>query len=403
MKKFNYEAKDTTTKKVVKSFVRAESEHAAAKVLVDQGFTPIKITEENEEQSFLAKLTGRVTTKDKVVFTRQLSTLLNAGIPLSQSMRNLLDQTQNRRLKDIVQDVITSIEGGRSLHDAFAQHPDVFDSLLLAVVSAGEASGTLDESLKRIADQQEKDATVMRKIRGAMTYPVIVLVVIFGVILFMLFTVVPQVQALYKDLKQELPFITQVFVGASNFVRDYWWAILLSLGVMLYLFIQFKTTNSGVRFLDSIKLNFPVIKGMFRRLYAARFARTGQALLDSGVSMLDMLSIASESVNNAIIADDINTIAEKVKGGKDLSVALTDTEYFPVLISQMVKIGEKSGKIDEMLGKTAKIYEEELDEEIAAISASLEPILMVVLAIIAGGLVAAILLPIYSLVGTVKI
>lgn len=403
MKKFNYEAKDTKTKKVVKSFLRAESEHAAAKVLIAQGFTPVKITEENEEQSFLAKFTGRVTTKDKVVFTRQLSTLLNAGIPLAQSMRNLQDQTQNPRLKDIVQDIITSIEGGRSLHDAFAQHPEVFDRLLLSVVAAGEASGTLDESLKRIADQQEKDASVMRKIRGAMTYPIIVLVVIFAVILFMLFTVVPQVQVLYKDLKQELPFITQIFVGASDFVREYWWTVLIATGVLLYLFLQLKTTDSGVRFLDSIKLNFPVIKGMFRRLYAARFARTGQALLDSGVSMLDMLSISSESVNNVIIADEINAISEKVKGGKDLSVALTDTQYFPILISQMVKIGEKSGKIDEMLGKTAKIYEEELDEEIAAISASLEPILMVVLAIIAGGLVAAILLPIYSLVGTVNI
>lgn len=403
MRKFTYEAKDSSNKSLVKSVVQADTEQSAAKLLIAQGLTPLKITEESADQSLLDRLTGRITTKDKVVFTRQLSTLLSAGIPLSQSMRNLLDQTQNKRLQAIIQDLITSIEGGKSLHDAFAQYPQVFGSLFLSVISAGEASGTLEESLRRIADQQEKDASIMRKIRGAMTYPIIVLIVITGVILFMLLTVVPQVQKLYVDLKQTLPWITQFFVNASSFLLQYWWIVALATAALVYLFLQYRQTESGVRFIDSMKLNFPIINKLFRKLYVIRFTRTGQALLDSGVSMLDMLDIAGEAVSNTIVAEEIKKAADKVKGGKDLSVALADNLYFPQLLPQMIKIGEKSGKINEMLGKTAKIYEEELDEQIASISASLEPVLMVILAIVAGGLVAAILLPIYSLVNTVRI
>lgn len=401
MKKFDYQAKDASTSKIVKATVQAESENAAAKLLMAQGFTPLHIKEIDENGGLLGKLTGRITTKDKIVFTRQLATLIGAGLPLSQSLHTVLEQTENKKLKDVIEDIVTSIEGGRSLSDSFSKHPQVFDKVFLALIAAGEASGTLDESLQRIAAQQEKDAAMMSKIKGALTYPIIVLFVIFGVMAFMLLTVVPQVEKLYADMGKTLPFLTQIMVSSANFLISYWWIVLIVVGAGVYFFIQWLKTEGGIRFKDTFKLNVPLFGVLFRKLYMARLARTGQTLLATGVAMLDMLRITSEAVNNTIISGSITRAAEKVKGGKALSASLQPEDYILPLVPQMIKIGEQSGKIDEMMGKTAQVYEDELDEQIKAISTLIEPVLMVVLAVVAGGMVGAILMPIYSLVNVV--
>ena len=400
MKKFAYEARDSSTGKIVKASVQAENEYSAAKLLADQGFIPLDIKAQNEDDSIISRFMGRIGTKDRVVFSRQLATLIGAGLPLSQSLRTVIEQTENKRLKDVIQDVLTAIEGGRPLAESFGKHPEVFDKVFLSLISAGEASGTLDDALRRIAAQQEKDAATMSKIRGAMTYPVIVMVVIFGVMAFMLFTVVPQVQTLYEDLGQKLPLLTAVMVWFADFATRFWWLIVILAGVGIYFLMQYLKTESGIKLKDGFKLNAPLFKGMFRKLYMARFMRTGQTLLSTGVPMLDMLRITSEAVNNTIVSKSIDRAADKVKGGKALSTSLQPEDYILPLVPQMIKIGEQSGKIDDMMGKTAKVYEDELDEEIKALSTAIEPILMVVLAIVAGGMVAAILLPIYQLVGT---
>lgn len=403
MKKFNYEAKDSSTNKIVRATVQADSESSAAKLLIAQGFAPLDIKEVNEEESFFKRITGRITSKDKIVFTRQLATLIGAGLPLSQSLRTVAEQTENKRLQGVIEDIIASVEGGKSLSDSFSKHREVFDNVFLALITAGEASGTLDESLRRIAAQQEKDAATMSKIRGALTYPIIVLVVIFGVLAFMLFTVVPQVEKLYGDLKKELPFLTQVMVTLADFFASFWWIVLIVVGAGVYFFLQYLKSENGIKFKDTLKLNVPLFGKMFRKLYMARFARTGQTLLSTGVAMLDMLKITSDSVNNTIVGKSIDRAAEKVKGGKALSAALQPEDYIMPLVPQMIKIGEQSGQIDEMLGKTAKVYEDELDEEIKTISTAIEPILMVILAVVAGGMVGAILLPIYSLVNGINV
>lgn len=403
MKKFNYEARDTSSNKIVKATVQADSENAAAKLLIAQGFTPFDIKEVNEGGTFIGRLTGRITTKDKIVFTRQLATLIGAGLPLSQSLHTVLEQTENKRLQGVIEDIIAAVEGGKSLSDAFSKHPEVFDKVFLALIAAGEASGTLDDSLTRIAAQQEKDAATLSKIRGALTYPIIVLVVIFGVMAFMLFTVVPQVEKLYQDLKKELPLITQIMVSTADFLAQFWWLVLILVGAGVYFFMQYLKTDEGIKFKDTVKLNVPLFGSMFRKLYMARFARTGQTLLATGVAMLDMLRITSDAVNNTIIGKSIMRAADKVKGGKALSAALQPEDYILPLVPQMIKIGEQSGQIDTMMGKTAQVYEDELDEEIKAISTAIEPILMVILAVVAGGMVGAILLPIYSLVNGINI
>jgi len=403
MRKFTYEAKDNSTNKMVKAMVQADSERAAAKLLIDQGFAPINIKESNEDASFLNRLKGRIGTKDKVVFSRQLSTLIAAGLPFSQSLRTVHDQTPNKRLQGVIQDIITSVEGGKSLHESFSRHPDVFDKLFLALISVGEASGTLDEALQRVAMQQEKDAAIMGKIKGAMLYPVIVLFVILGVMAFMLLTVVPQVEQLYRDLNKDLPAVTQVMVSLSHFLINFWWVILIALVVMGYLGFQYVRTQAGMQTVDHLKLSMPGFNGLFRRLYMARLTRTLQTLLSTGVPMLDALRISSQAMGNSVVSKSIDRASEQVKGGKALSAALTGDPQVPELVPQMINIGEQSGRIDEMSGKAASIFESELDDQIQSISTSIEPILMVVLALIAGSMVAAILLPIYSLVGTMSV
>lgn len=403
MKRFSYEARDVAANRVVKATVQAESERAAAKALIAQGFTPLSIKELDDSRGLLGKLSGRITTKDRVVFTRQLATLIGAGLPLTQSLHTVADQTENKRLKAVIEDIVASVEGGRSLSDAFSKHEDVFDSVYRSLISAGEASGTLDESLQRIAEQQEKDAAMMSKIKGALTYPIIVLVVIMAVMAFMLFTVVPQVEKLYDDMHQSLPFLTRVMVNSANFAISFWWLILIIVGIALYFFIQYLKTDAGIKFKDLFKLNVPVFKSLFRKLYMARLARTGQTLLASGVPMLDMLHITASAINNTIIEASIERAAEKVKGGKALSESIKREEYVLPLIPQMISIGEQSGQIDIMMGKAAQVYEDDLDESIKAISTAIEPILMVVLAIVAGVMVSAILFPIYNLVNNVSV
>ena len=403
MNKYSYEARDAASNKIVKSTVQAESEIAAAKLLSAQGFTPLKIELEDDRAGIFKRFANRITTKDKIVFTRQLATLIGAGLPLSQSMRTVHEQTQNKSMQQIVQEIIGDIEGGRSLSDAFNKHPKVFDNVYLALVSAGEASGTLDEALRRVAAQQEKDAAMMSKIKGALTYPIIVLLVIVAVLGFMLVAVVPQVKNLYKDLNKELPLLTKILVDTADFFINYWWIVIMVIGIGVYFLIQYLKTDAGIKTKDTFKLHVPMFSGMFRRLYMARFTRTGQTLMSTGVAMLDMLNITSTAVNNTVVAEGIDRAAEKVKGGKSLSSSLRNEDYFLEMVPQMISIGEQSGKIDEMMGKCAQIYEDELDEEIRTISTAIEPVLMVVLAIVAGGMVGAILFPIYSLVNGVGI
>ena len=401
MKKFTYEARDKATGNIVKSLVQAESESEAAKALTAQGYMPLSIKEE-VEGGWLARFTNRISSKDKIVFSRQLATLIGAGLPLTQSLHTVFEQTANKKMQEIVQEIIADVEGGKTLSSAFGKHPEVFNKIFIALVTAGEASGTLDDALKRIADQQEKDAAMVNKIRGAMVYPGIVLAVMVAVGVFMMVTIVPQVAKLYSDMKKTLPVLTSILIGISNFVINFWWLTLILLALAIFFARQYVRTEAGSRLLDNLKLNMPPFKGMFRRLYMARFTRMGQTLLVTGVPMLDMLAIAAEGVNNAVVAEEITRAAGKVQSGKALSAALQTEDYILPMVPQMIKIGEQSGRIDEMMGKTAQAYEDELDEEIRAISTMIEPIMMVILAIFAGVLIGAVLFPIYSLVGSVR-
>lgn len=398
---FDYTARDTTTNKIIKSTVQAESERSAAKLLMAQGIVPLEVVEQTKKSGLLSKYTNRVGAKDRIIFTRQFATLINAGLPLAQSLRTLADQTQNKKLVSIINDITSAVEGGSTLSDAFSKHPEVFNDVYIALIAAGEVSGTLDEAMERIANQQEKDAELLSKVRGAMVYPAIVLVVIVGVIAFMLLTIVPQIEKLYHDLHKELPFITAAMVAISNFMLTFWWLVVLLLVAAVYFSKRYVDTDAGRKTWDTLKLNLPLFGVMFRKLYMARFTRTGQTLLASGVQMLEMLRISSRAVNNVPVSDAVLRAADKVKGGKTLSQSLKNEPYILSLVPQMIGIGEQSGGIDKMMGKAATYYENELDTSIRSISTAIEPVLMVVLAGVAGLMVGAILLPVYGLVGNI--
>ena len=399
MRRFAYRVKEKETGKIIKGNIQAENEQTAGRLLIEQGYIPESIVEEGEGL-FGGK--GRVTTKDRITFTRQLSTLIGAGLPLATSLRTVAEQTSAKAMKTIVEEILASVESGKSLYESFAQYPDTFNGIYLALIRAGETSGTLDLALKRLADQEEKDAALMSKIRGALVYPAIILVVIIAVLAFMMIMVVPQVKGLYEDMGQELPALTQFLVNISDFFGQFWWLVIIVLGAFgAVIWYAVKKTPSGRRVADSFKIHAPLFGGLFLKLYVSRFARTAEMMLATGVPMLDSIKIAIEATSNVVIEEEYNKSLDIIKGGKALSESLKDRNYMLPLVPQMASIGEESGKIDEMLGKAAQVYETELDDQVNAISTMIEPILMVIMAGLIGVVVGGTLLPIYSLVNSV--
>ncbi len=400
MKRFDYKAKDKASGKAIRGSIQAESERMAGKLLVEQGYIPESIVEYGKG-NILTKATSRIKSKDRIVFTRQFSTLIAAGLPLSVSLRTIIDQTESNAMRAVVEEILAAVEAGKSLHEAFEQHPDVFNNVYVSLIAAGEMSGKLDLALKRLADQEEKDEAMLSKIRGAMIYPAIILVVIIAVLAFLMIMVVPQVASLYADMKKDLPFLTNFLFGVTNFFGHFWWLVAIAFGLLIAGAISFKKTPAGRKVWDTFKLRVLIFGKLFTKLYVSRFARTLEMMLATGVPMIDSINIAAAATNNVITEEEYKKSVEMVKGGKPLSEALTNKQYMLPLVPQMASIGEQSGKIDEMLGKAAQVYETELDEQIAAISTMIEPALMVVMALLIGVVIGGTLLPIYSLVSAI--
>ncbi|HSW37400.1 MAG TPA: type II secretion system F family protein [Candidatus Saccharimonadales bacterium] len=393
---FKYEARNPSTGEIVKSEVQADSEQAAAKLIREQGLAPVSII---PEKSAKTGRFHRVRTKDRVLFSRQLSTLINAGLPLVQSLRNVAEQTTSKPLKAIVNQVVTDVEGGTAFAAALEKHPDAFNRVYVSLVAAGEASGTLDKALERLAVQQEKDADIISKVRGAMIYPLIVLLVMAAVVTFMLVKVLPQVQSIYAGLPGvNLPLVTRILLAISHFITHFWWVVLILLILAGFFGTRWARTLGGKSLIDKLKMKSWPIGHLFMKMYMARFARTGTTLIGSGVPLIQMLQITGDAVNNVHIERSITAATEKVKVGKALSEALDKDPNFLQLVPNMLKIGEQSGALESMLEKVADYYEKEVDQEIKNIQTIIEPVLMVVMGVVALVIVAAILLPIYDLV-----
>ncbi|MBQ8157030.1 type II secretion system F family protein [Candidatus Saccharibacteria bacterium] len=400
MKRFTYRAKEQSTGKVIKGTIQAENERTAGKLLLDRGYIPDSVREEGT--GLFDKAQTRIAANDRITFTRQFSTLIGAGLPVAQSLRTVAEQTESKGMKAVIEQINADVEAGRTLGEAFGKHPEVFNNVYLSLIRAGEVSGTLDDSLRRIAEQEEKSEKIMKKIRGAMMYPIIALLVIIAVFVYMMVEVVPEVENLYISMNETLPALTKALVGIKDFIMNFWYLVLIMVAAIGVGLRQFFKTEPGIRAAANIKLNIPMFKDLFWLMYNGRFARIAQILLSTGVSMLDSVKIAGEATDNVVVQDVIEEAATMVQGGKALSVSLKDKDYILPLVPNMAAIGEESGKMDEMLGKAAQVYEDELDEKVNAITTMIEPIMLLMLGGVAALLVAGVLLPIYSLVGKIS-
>lgn len=397
---FKYTARDPVSGKKISDKIEAENQQAAVKAVQKKGLAPLDIEVSGSREEGMGRFVKRIKTKDKVLFSRQLSTLINAGLPLVQSLRDVAGQTQNKKFQAVINEVITSVESGASFSEALARHPKIFDEVFVNLVAAGETSGTLDKTLERIANQKEKDAEILSKVRGAMIYPAIVLVVMIGVVTFMLVSVLPAIEEVYKGIEgAQLPLVTRILLAVAHFTIKYWWIEVIVIVLAIFLTTKWARTFGGKSVIDRLKMRMWPIGRLFMKLYMARFTRVGSTLVASGVPLIQMLEISGRSINNVHIEDSLKKATEKVKGGKSLSESLKGDPNFLDLVPDMLHIGEQSGSVEQMLAKTADYYEKEVDNEIKTISTTIEPVLMIIMGIVAIVIVAAILLPVYSLVG----
>lgn len=393
MKVFTYTGKDKNGE-VIHGEIEAENEMAAGRILTSRDITPIHITADTEAKF---SIFNRISLKEKVIIIRQLATMINAGLPIAQALKTLEMQTQKAAVKKVLASAVSDIEGGAQLSVAFARFPEVFSQLDLTLIASGETSGSLDKALLRMADQLEKQQSLLRKVRGALVYPSFILVVVIAVIIVMIVYVMPQMDSLYQSFGAKLPLLTRVFISMGKGMALYGPFILLFfLGLGIYIWFALKRPV-GRRLGDKLKLHIYGINILLTKLYMARFSRTLSGLVASGVPLLDSLQIVSKAIGNTVYQDIIQESAEKVKAGVPLSDTLKENQLIPPVVPQMISVGEKTGELDGMLNNLADYYEDEVDVAVKAISNLIEPIIIVVLGGTVAVIMGAIMLPIYQI------
>jgi type IV pilus assembly protein PilC len=396
----NFEYKAYDKKGTVKTgIVEATDEENAASLLRNLGLTVTALEAETKKGMNITLSFGkRVSSKELVIFSRQLATMINAGLPLVRALRILEEQTENKEFKKILDGVASDVEAGSSLSIALGKYPKIFNKVYRTLIRSGEASGKLDEVLLRLADQLENDYAMIGKIRSAMAYPLFIMgaLIIAGILMMIL--VVPQLKTLFEQSNIALPWTTKVLMAVSNFFVGYWWILLIIIVVAIFGFRSWITSQEGRRSWDRIKLKIPIFGNLARKIYMVRFNRTLGTLISGGLPILEALEITSEAVGNTVYKEAIEDTAKKVEAGVGIGTSLKKHKDFPVMVSQMVDVGEKTGNVDEILNRLADFYNNEVDAMTKTLSSLLEPILMIIMGVGVGILVASIIMPIYGLV-----
>ncbi|HON12148.1 MAG TPA: type II secretion system F family protein, partial [Chitinispirillaceae bacterium] len=344
----------------------------------------------------------RVSLKDVSRFTRQFAAMTSAGLPLVNCLDILASQTENKKLSSSIKQVSGDIQGGSTLADALGKHPQVFNSLYSNMVAAGEASGNLDTVLSRLADYQEKSEALRRKIKGAMTYPLIVLIVAVLATIAMLTFVVPTFAQMFVDMGGSLPLPTKIVMDISSFLQRFFLLIIAALAGLVFLLSYYYKTENGRLRLDALKLKIPVFGDLERKSSISRFAQTLSTLLSSGVTIIDSLSITAKTAGNKVLEKGIIKTLERITGGLTIAEPLKETGVFPPMVIHMISVGEKTGDLAEMLKKIAEFYQEEVDAAIDALTSVIEPIMIIVMGVVIGGILIAMYLPMFDMIGTIK-
>ncbi len=378
---------------------RSDREDVVA-YLRQQKLIPINIREKPEEISF--QLGSGVGTRDLVLFTRQFATMVNAGLPLVQALDILREQTQNETLAQTTSDILYDVESGHTLADALKEHPKIFGDLYVNMVDAGEAGGILDTILLRLSNFLEKNEALIRKVKGAMIYPAVIMLVAVAAIAILLLFVIPTFQTMFASFNQQLPLPTRIVIGMSEILQNQGIYILGVLGVGGFLFYRWIQTDTGRLAWDRFLLKVPILGNLVRKSAVARFTRTLGTLLSSGVSILEGLEITARTSGNRVIHDAVMSSRKSIAGGKSIAEPLAETEVFPPMVTQMINVGEQTGDLDGMLSKVADFYDEEVDVAVESLLKALEPAMIVILGTIVGGMIVAMYLPIFGIINTIQ-
>ncbi len=397
MATFTYTARTASGELKTASIEAANREDVVAQ-LRRQRLSVVKVDEESKPK----KARGSIGMRDIVIFTRQFSTMINAGLPLVQALDILAKQTENKVLADVTRAVVFDVESGHTVADALAKHPNAFSELYVNMVAAGEAGGILDTILMRLATFMEKNDALVRKVKGAMIYPGVIMSVAFIAIAVLLIFVIPVFESMFASVGLALPLPTRVVIGLSKFLKGYWWAVGAGMGGAFYMLKKYYATPNGRLAIDKLMLKMPVLGDVLRKSAVSRFTRTLGTLISSGVSILDGLEITAKTAGNRVIQDAIMASRASIAGGDTIAAPLAKSAVFPPMVISMIAVGEQTGGLDEMLSKIADFYDEEVDAAVSGLLSLLEPIMIVFLGVVVGGMVVAMYLPIFDMINAVQ-
>ncbi|MEA1992054.1 MAG: type II secretion system F family protein [Thermodesulfobacteriota bacterium] len=388
---------------IQKGEIEAQDEQAVRRLLRQQRVSPSKIKAKPKDLlENIAFFQKKVSPKDIVIFTRQLSTMIDAGLPLIQGLEILASQQDNKTLKKILLDTKSDVEGGSTFADALKKHPKQFDRLFCNMIAAGEMGGILDDVLKRLADYMEKALRLKGKVKGALTYPIIVLAISALVIGVILIFVIPVFEQMFADFGGSLPLPTQMVVNLSNFVKSYSLVMIGVLVVMVFLFKKYYKTEKGRRVVDRLILKSPVFGPLLKKVAVAKLTRTLGTLINSGVPILESLNVAAGTAGNKMVEEAIYHVRSSISEGRTIAQPLGESGIFPAMVVQMVSVGETTGALDQMLNKIADFYDEEVETAVDALTSMIEPFMIVFLGGTVGSIIVAMYLPIFAMAGAVS-
>jgi type IV pilus assembly protein PilC len=403
MPTFEYTARNMTNGQILKGTFEGKSKDELLAHLKKSKMTLVSQREATKGPGLALLRKGQtIKTRDIVIFTRQFATMINAGLPLVQSLDILAKQTENKALSDVTRSVVFDVESGHTLADAFAKHPKAFPDLYVNMVAAGEAGGILDTILLRLATFLEKSDALVRKVKGAMVYPAVIFAVAGIAVAVLLIFVIPTFQSMFASVNLELPLPTRIVIGASDLLINYWWLLALVAAGIVFAIRSYYATPDGRKRIDALMLNLPVLGDLLRKSAVSRFTRTLGTLISSGVSILDGLEITAKTAGNRVIHDAVMESRASIAGGETIAAPLEKSKVFPPMVISMISVGESTGGLDEMLSKIADFYDEEVDVAVSALLSLMEPIMIVVLGVIVGGMVVAMYLPIFDMVNAVQ-
>lgn len=370
--------------------------------LKERQYYPVSVEEVIQKDLKDISFFNKISIKHIAVFGRQFSTMLNAGVTIVNTLDILRQQTEHKKFKTVMNDLYEDVQKGYTFSEALEKHTDVFPSLMTYMVAAGEASGSLDIVMERMATHYEKEFKVNNRVKSAMVYPAILSVVATGVVVFLLTFVMPTFISMFEGSGVPLPAPTRLLLAMSNSLRNFWYVYLLVIMGFVYLFKRFASTSDGRRTIDRYKLRLPLYKGMTRKVISARFCRTLSTLLSSGIPLLQAMENVAGAVGNTVVADSIIESKEDVRKGVALSIPIRRTGHFPPMVDNMIKIGEESGTLDEILDKTANFFDEEVETEVQRLLTFMEPMLIVAMAVVVGFIVISMMMPMFDMLKTVQ-